>query len=43
MTTIGQNIRKLRKDRGWTQEDSAEKLGISAQAVSKWESEVSQS
>ncbi|MBQ8369661.1 MAG: helix-turn-helix transcriptional regulator [Clostridia bacterium] len=43
MTTIGQNIRKLRKDRGWTQEDIAEKLGISAQAVSKWESEVSQS
>ena len=40
MTTIGQNIRKLRKDRGWTQEELAAKLNISPQAVSKWESEV---
>ena len=40
MTTIGQNIRKLRKDRGWTQEELAAKLNLSAQAVSKWESEV---
>jgi len=40
MMTIGQTIRKLRKDRGWTQEELAAKLNISAQAVSKWESEV---
>ncbi len=40
MTTIGQNIRKLRKDRGWTQEELAAKLNISPQAISKWESEV---
>lgn len=40
MTTIGQNIRKLRKERGMTQEELAEKLNISAQAVSKWEMET---
>ncbi len=40
MTTIGQNIRKLRKDRGWTQEELAAKLNLTPQAVSKWESEI---
>ena len=39
MTTIGQNIRKLRKDRGMTQEELAAQLNVSAQAVSKWELE----
>lgn len=38
MTTfIGQNIKKLRKERGWTQEELASKLNITAQAVCKWE------
>ena len=37
MTTIGKNIRKLRKERGMTQEELATRLNISAQAVSKWE------
>lgn len=40
MTTIGQNIRKLRKERGMTQEELASRLNISAQAVSKWEMET---
>ena len=40
MTTIGQNIRKLRKERGMTQEELAARLNISSQAVSKWEMEI---
>lgn len=39
--TIGQIIRKLRKERGMTQEELAEKLCLTPQAVSKWESEIS--
>ncbi|MBQ3527100.1 MAG: helix-turn-helix transcriptional regulator [Clostridia bacterium] len=35
--TFGENVRKLRIDRGLTQERLAEFLGISFQAVSKWE------
>lgn len=38
--TIGRNIRRLRQNKGMTQEQLAEKLGISAQAVSKWEKEI---
>ena len=34
---IGENIRALRKARGFTQEQLADMLGISFQAVSKWE------
>ena len=34
---IGQYIRRLRKSAGMTQKELAEKLGISFQAVSKWE------
>ena len=34
---IGQNIRTLRQKRGLTQEALAEQLGVSFQAVSKWE------
>ena len=40
MTTIGQNIRQLRKERGMTQEELAACLNVSAQAVSKWEMET---
>ncbi|MDR1328098.1 MAG: helix-turn-helix domain-containing protein [Oscillospiraceae bacterium] len=32
------NIRRLRRERNWTQEDLAELLGVTGQAVSKWES-----
>lgn len=34
---IGRRIQALRKERGMTQEMLAEKIGVSAQAVSKWE------
>ncbi len=33
-----ENIKKLRKESGLTQEDLAEKLNVSRQAVAKWES-----
>ncbi len=38
---IGNNIAFLRKQRGITQEELANELGISAQAVSKWENNSS--
>ncbi len=38
---IGENIRALRKARGFTQEQLADMLGISFQAVSKWENNAS--
>lgn len=34
---LGQNIAKLRKERGVTQEQLGKALGVSGQAVSKWE------
>lgn len=39
--TLGKRIAALRKAHGWTQEQLAEKIGISAQAVSKWENDQS--
>ena len=41
--TIGERIAEERKKKGMTQEDMAEKLNLSRQAISKWESGVSQS
>ena len=38
---IGRNILYFRKEKGLTQAQLAEQLGISAQAVSKWEREIS--
>lgn len=38
---IGENIAALRKAKGLTQEQLAAQLGISAPAVSKWETNVS--
>ena len=38
---IGQKIKQLRFQRSLTQDQLAERLGISAQAVSKWENAVS--
>lgn len=35
---LNENIRKLRKDAGFTQEQLAEALGVSVSAVHKWES-----
>ena len=37
--SIGKTIAELRKAKGWTQVQLAEKLGVSDKAVSKWESE----
>ena len=37
ITTMGERIKELRKNAGMTQEDLGNKIGVSAQAVSKWE------
>ena len=37
--TLGEKLQKLRKARGWTQEELAEKVGVSRQSLSKWESD----
>lgn len=39
--SIGNRIQKFRKEKGLTQEELAEKLGVSSQAVSKWENGAS--
>lgn len=40
--SIGEKIKKCRKEAGLSQEQLAEKLCVSRQAVAKWEAEVSQ-
>ena len=39
--TMGKRISDLRKSRGMTQEQLAQKVGVTAQAVSKWENDLS--
>ena len=41
MQSTGRKISEQRKKLGLTQEQLAEKVGVSAQAVSKWENGVS--
>lgn len=36
--SLAKKITSLRKERGWSQEELAERLEVSRQAVSKWES-----
>ena len=39
--SIGKKIYELRREKGFTQEALAEKMNVSAQAVSKWENDLS--
>ena len=39
--TLSEKILMLRKQKGWSQEELAEQLGVSRQSVSKWESGTS--
>ena len=40
---LSDRIQQLRKQKGISQEELADRVGVSRQAVSKWESEVSHS
>ena len=41
MKALGTKISELRKARGMTQDELADKMGVSPQAVSKWENDLS--
>ncbi len=41
MKTVGNKIKELRRSAGMSQKDIADKLGVSSQAVSKWENDAS--
>ena len=41
--SFGENLQFLRRQKGITQEELAERLAVSRQSVSKWESGVSHS
>lgn len=38
--TFGEKLQRLRKARGWTQEQLAEQVSVSRQSLSKWESDA---
>jgi putative transcriptional regulator len=37
MKNLRQSVKKLRKKRGWTQEDLAHEIGVSLSTVQRWE------
>ena len=37
--SMGEKIRNLRKARGWSQEELAEQIAVTRQAISRWESD----
>lgn len=39
---FGENLKYLRKSKKMSQEDLAEKVGVSRQSVSKWETPIAQ-
>ena len=39
--SLGNRICRLRRARGFTQKELAAEVGVSAQAVSKWENDIS--
>ena len=39
--THSENIRRFRREKGLTQEQLGDALGVSSQAVSKWETGIS--
>lgn len=39
--TLGARLQRMRKQKNLTQDEVAERLNVSPQAVSKWENEVS--
>lgn len=40
MVNIGKNIKRFRRECGLTQAELAKKLGVTTQAVSKWETQM---
>ena len=40
MVKIGKNIKRFRRECGLTQAELAKKLGVTCQAVSKWETQM---
>ena len=38
--TFGQRLSRIRKEKGFTQNEIADKVGVTSQAVSKWENDL---